>query len=142
MGACATIYGLLDMKLSQIAVVCASLFAAALGARASAFESKDLVVRIAELEIDPPQLAVYLEALKEEIEASVRLEPGVLALNAVAEKEHPTRIRLLEIYANDGAYRAHLDSPHFRKYKVSTGKMVKSLRLVETTPIMLGSKPR
>src|SRR6187402_696500 len=125
------------MNFSNIAIVCASLFAATLGARASAFEGKDIVVRIAELEIDPLQLESYLEALKEEIEASIRLEPGVLALNAVAEKENPTRVRLLEIYANDRAYRVHLESPHFLKYKISTEKMVKSLRLVETTPIML-----
>ena len=36
------------------------------------------IVRIAELEIDPAQLDAYKLALKEEIEASIRLEPGVL----------------------------------------------------------------
>jgi quinol monooxygenase YgiN len=36
------------------------------------------IVRIAELEIDPNQIAAYNALLSEEVEASVRIEPGVL----------------------------------------------------------------
>ena len=39
-------------------------------------------------------------------------------------------------------YRAHLETPHFKKYKTGTQDMVKSLKLIETDPIMLGTKPR
>ncbi len=72
----------------------------------------------------------------EEIEASVRLEPGVLTLYAVAEKDNPTHITILEIYADTNAYKAHLQTPHFIKYKTGTQEMVKSLELVETTPLI------
>jgi hypothetical protein len=51
-------------------------------------------VRIAELEIDPAQLDRYKLALKEEIETSIRVEPGVLTLYAVSLKGHPEQIRL------------------------------------------------
>lgn len=100
------------------------------------------LVRIAELEIDPAQLELYTAALKEEIETSIRLEPGVLTLYAVAEKDHPTRIHIFETYADEAAYEAHLETPHFKKYKVSTQAMVKSLKLIETTPILLGAKTK
>ena len=50
------------------------------------------IVRIAELEIDPGQLEAYKFALKEEIETSIRVEPGVLTLYAVSVKEHPEQI--------------------------------------------------
>ncbi len=40
-------------------------------------------VRLAELEIDTAQLDAYKVALKEEIETSIRVEPGVLGLYAV-----------------------------------------------------------
>ncbi len=100
------------------------------------------LVRIAELEIDPAQLENYKAFLKEEIETSIRVEPGVLTLYAVAEKEHPTRIRMFEMYADEEAYKAHLESPHFKKYKTTTQAMVKSLKLVETTPIMLAAKAK
>jgi quinol monooxygenase YgiN len=35
---------------------------------------------------------------------------------------------------------SHLESTHFKKYKATTEKMVKSLKLLQTTPIMLGAK--
>ena len=101
----------------------------------------DLMVRIAELEIDPAHLDAYKAILAEEQEASVRLEPGVLMLHSVALADSPTSIRLLEVYASRGAYEAHIQSPHFVKYKTSTETMVKSLRLVETKPILLCAKP-
>ncbi len=98
------------------------------------------IVRIAELEIDSVQLQAYEAALKEEIETSVRVEPGVLSLSAVAVKGAPTQIRILEVYADDAAYRSHLETPHFQKYKRLTQNMVKSLKLIETDPIILGTK--
>ena len=100
------------------------------------------IVRIAELEIDPEQLDAYKLALKEEIETSIRVEPGVLTLYAVSLKEHPEQIRLFETYRDTAAYESHLQSPHFKTYKDRTRQMVKLLRLVETEPILLGSKSR
>ena len=103
---------------------------------------QDRVVRLAELEIDPAQLENYKAALREEIEASIRLEPGVLTLYAVSVKDNPTQIRIFEIYADADAYNAHLQTPHFKKYKSSAQQMVKSLKLVETDPILLGAKAK
>jgi 4-carboxymuconolactone decarboxylase len=103
---------------------------------------QDRVVRLAELEIDPAQLENYKAALREEIEASIRLEPGVLTLYAVSVKDNPTQIRIFEVYADADAYKAHLEAPHFKKYKSSTQQMVKSLKLVETDPILLGAKAK
>lgn len=100
------------------------------------------VVRLAELEIDPAQLENYKAALREEIEASIRLEPGVLTLYAVSVKDNPAQIRIFEMYADGDAYKTHVESPHFRKYKTSTQQMVKSLKLVETDPILLGAKAK
>jgi quinol monooxygenase YgiN len=97
-------------------------------------------VRVAEIEIDPDRLEPYRAALQEEINASVRLEPGVLALHAVSDKSNPARIIVFEIYADEAAYAAHLETPHFRKYKAAVESMVTSLKLTETVPIMLGAK--
>ena len=100
------------------------------------------IVRIAELQIDPAQLDSYQLALKEEIETSIRVEPGVLTLYAVTLKEHPEQIRLFEVYKDAAAYESHLQSPHFKAYKRRTQQMVQNLRLVETEPILLGSKSK
>lgn len=98
------------------------------------------LVRLAELEIVPEQLAAYTAALKEEIATSIRVEPGVLTLYAVSVKTHPEQIRLFEAYRDVASYQAHLQSPHFKKYKERTHLMVKSLTLLETDTILLGSK--
>jgi quinol monooxygenase YgiN len=98
------------------------------------------LVRIAELEIEPNQLSAYTNALREEINTSIGAEPGVLTLCAVAVKGNPTQIRIFETYANQAAYEWHLQTSHFKKYKTETQGMVKSLKLVETEPIIFGAK--
>jgi quinol monooxygenase YgiN len=101
-----------------------------------------VVVRIAELEIDPAQLQAYLAAVKEEMDESIRVEPGVLAIYSVAEKDNPTSLRFFEIYADDAAYRSHIASPHFRKYVAVTQPMITACKLIETTPIQLSAKSK
>src|SRR6187402_206000 len=103
-------------------------------------QNKNQMVRLAKLVIDSTQLENYNALLKEEIEASVRLEPCVLTLYAVSEKNNPTHITILEIYTDTVAYKAHLQTPHFIKYKTGTKDMVKSFELVETTPLVPGMK--
>ena len=103
-------------------------------------QEKTQMVRLAKLVIDSIQLEKYKASLKEEIEASVQLEPGVLTLYAVAEKNNPTHITILEIYADTVSYKAHLQTPHFIKYRNGTKDMVKSLELVETIQLEPGMK--
>lgn len=98
------------------------------------------VVRIAQLEIDPAQLEAYEAAVKEEMAESIRLEPGVLAIYSVAEKDQPNRLYFFEIYASDEAYRSHIVSAHFQKYAATTQSMILSKRLIETTPVQLSAQ--
>ena len=105
-------------------------------------QQNNMVVRIAKLQIDSAQLDVYKAALKQHAETAVRVEPGVLTLYAVSDKDHPTRITVFEIYANEDAYKAHLETPHFKKYKSETKNMVKSLELVQVDPIALETKSK
>jgi quinol monooxygenase YgiN len=100
----------------------------------------DRMVRIAEVEVDPAQLHAYNAFLTEEIAASVEREPGVLMLHAVAYQDAPHHIRILEVYASRAAYEAHIETPHFLKYKTGTAQMVTALRLIEVDPILLAAK--
>ncbi|QHW01329.1 antibiotic biosynthesis monooxygenase [Spirosoma endbachense] len=126
-------------KMSVVYLILITVSQSFYGNMALAQEKKQLV-RLAKLVIDSSQLDPYKAALKEEIEASVRLEAGVLTLYAVAEKDKPTHITILEIYADTAAYKAHIKTPHFLKYKTATQSMVKSLELVETVPLIPGMK--
>lgn len=100
------------------------------------------VVRIAQLVIDPAQLDAYNAAVKEEMDESVRVEPGVLAIYSVAEKDKPNSLHFFEIYASEEAYRAHIESPHFKKYVEVTQPMILSRKLIETVPVQLSAKGR
>jgi len=98
-------------------------------------------VRIAKIEIYPDYIEAYKMALAEHAKVAVQVEPGVLALQAVYDKAHPTQVTVLEVYASEDAYQAHLKTAHFLKYKNGTLKMVKSLELVEVAPIAIEIKP-
>ncbi|AKQ65741.1 hypothetical protein A176_002653 [Myxococcus hansupus] len=130
------------MKPRHALILCAAMAASFLGGLAFAGKAAVPVVRIAELEIDPAQLDAYQAAVKEEMATSVRIEPGVLAIYAVAEKAHPNRLRFFEMYADEAAYRSHLASPHFQKYVKTTQQMILSRKLIETVPVLLATNPR
>lgn len=98
------------------------------------------MVRLSKITVDPAQLDRYNAFLKEEIEASMRLEPGVLTLYAVSEKAHPNKITILEIYADQDAYQIHIQTPHFQKYKQGTLEMVQELELIDGNPLIPGMK--
>ncbi len=97
------------------------------------------IVRLAEIEVVPEYLEEYLAYATEVGETSVRVEPGVLTLFSMQAKENPCKIYILEIYADKEAYQSHLQTAHFKKYKEGTAKMVKSLKLIDTKP-MVGMK--
>lgn len=97
-------------------------------------------MRIARIVVDSAQLESYRAALKEGISTAVKVEPGVLSLSAVCEKDHPTHVTVFEIYADESAYKAHIQTPHFLKYKNAVQGMVTSLELVDVSPIAMGTK--
>ena len=113
---------------------------ALLSLQSTVAQENSQMVRLAKLVIDPTHLESYKVFLREEIETSVHIEPGVLTLYAVSERDNPNHITILEIYADTAAYKAHLQTPHFIKYKNATKEMVKSLELIETDPIVPGLK--
>jgi 4-carboxymuconolactone decarboxylase len=91
----------------------------------------EILIRISEIEIVSEYVQEYNPILKEEASQSVKVEPGVVAIYPMYQKEKPNNIRIVEIYASQDAYKSHLLTPHFQHYKTSTQKMVKSLKLVD-----------
>ena len=93
------------------------------------------IVRLSKIEVHPRYLDEYIKYATEVGEISLRTEPGVLTMYAVAEKENPCKITILETYASREAYDKHIASAHFQKYKQGTLHMVKSLELTDQTPL-------
>lgn len=103
-------------------------------------QDKNQMVRLAKIKVDPLQLDKYNAALKEQMATAVRVESGVLTYYAVASKNEPTSITILEIYADSTAYNSHIMTPHFRKYKETVKDMVMSLELIDVTLIGIAKK--
>jgi quinol monooxygenase YgiN len=98
-------------------------------------QKNNRMIRLSEIEIDSNYLEEYKQILQAESRASVKLEPGVISIFPMYQKENPTQVRILEIYANREAYELHLKTPHFQEYKTTTLKMVRSLKLVDMEAI-------
>ena len=130
------------MNMRQLFKIGGVVLALSLSGCAVAENSHAPYIRIAELEIDPAQLESYKASVKEEMETSVRVEPGVLAIYAVAEKDNPAKLRFFEIYADEAAFKAHMESSHFQKYRTTTNDMIISRKLIETVPVQLSAKKK
>lgn len=97
--------------------------------------SESGIVRLSKIKVNPDYLEEYMNFATEVGAVSLLTEPGVLTMYAVADKEDPCNITILETYASQEAYKAHIASPHFQKYKQGTLHMVDSLRLDDVTPL-------
>ena len=84
-----------------------------------------------------PQLVAAEFALSKRLYAqrTGRKEPGVIAIYPMVQNRDSCQIRILEIYADGEAYKKHIASEHFQTYKQGTLHMVKSLDLVDMTPM-------
>jgi len=98
-------------------------------------------IRIAKITVDTAVLNEYLLFLKEGIETAIKKEPGVVSMYAVAEKERPHQILIIETYASKATYDLHIQSAHFQKYKQGTLAMVRSLDLRDVVPLG-GTSPK
>ena len=99
------------------------------------------IYRIAKITVDPAQLDKYQSALKEQMTTAMAVEPGVLSYYAVSDKKDASHITIFEIYADSTAYQAHIQTPHFKKYKETVKDMVKSLYLEDVDVIGIAKKP-
>ena len=93
------------------------------------------IIRYSVIEVVPDYLDEYLLLALEVGEISMRTEPGVLAMYPTVSKEDSCKVTIMEIYASQDAYKSHIASAHFRKYKQGTLHMVKSLQLLDQNPL-------
>ncbi|WP_255201568.1 putative quinol monooxygenase [Duncaniella muris] len=93
--------------------------------------AEDGILRYSVIEIIPDYLDEYLPFALEVGEISMKTEPGVLAMYPTVSKEDSCKVTILEIYSSQDAYKSHISSPHFQKYKQGTLHMVKSLQLLD-----------
>ena len=122
---------------SAAALCCPAISAEQLNQSFSATNPySDNLVRLSKIKVDPAQLDAYKALAAEVGRESMKREPGVRVLYSMQEKRDPTQFYILEIYATQQAYKSHIQSAHFQKYKQGTIKMVQELDLIDCSPLV------
>lgn len=59
----------------------------------------------------------FVEAMLDDAKGSVNDEPGCLRFDVIQDASDPNRIWLYEVYVDEAAFQAHLQAPHFIKWR-------------------------
>ena len=59
----------------------------------------------------------FVAAMLDDAKGSVNDEPGCLRFDVIQDAEDPNRIWLYEVYVDEAAFQAHLQAPHFIKWR-------------------------
>lgn len=97
-------------------------------------------VQWAVVESVPGKLDKISEIGARVLAATSAKESGTYALYGVVEKNNPDRMRLLEIYESDEAYRIHSTSAAFQQYRAERFQFLKGLKLLPVNGIVLEQK--
>ena len=71
---------------------------------------------LAEFEVKPEDLDLFLAAAKRELEAVRANEPGCLRFDVLVFDEEPGRGAFFEVFRDQAAFDAHGDTPHFKAF--------------------------
>lgn len=96
---------------------------------------------IFELGVQPGQTAAYDEVGRHNITTSVGKEAGTLGMYSVKQKDNPDMAYMFEIYADDTAYRTHIQSPQYKAFLQKSPQLLTDhKRRIEVVPQFLGDK--
>jgi quinol monooxygenase YgiN len=72
---------------------------------------------IAPIQIKEGHRDAFIEAMLDDARGSVANEPGCLRFDVIQDGADPNRIWLYEAYTDEAAFQAHLQTPHFIKWR-------------------------
>ena len=73
----------------------------------------------------------FLEAMKLQARNSLEREEACLQFDVCTAPDDPGHVFLYEVYSDEAAFQAHLETPHFREFNDGTASWVAS-KQVET----------
>ena len=111
-----------------------------LGLTMSLSTQAEPIIRIFEMQIRPESVEQFTELGKHNIRQSVNTEQGVLGMYVMTDKTDPNKFYVVEAYADETAYQAHLVSPYFQAWFNGAKEMIVSRKMIETNPVVFGSK--
>lgn len=98
------------------------------------------VMNIFELGIKTGKNQQYDEVARSNISSSVRNESGTLAMYSLKRKDDLNQAYMIEIYANEEAYKKHLDSEPYQAFVAQAPEIIEQKRKKDVVPQFLGDK--
>jgi quinol monooxygenase YgiN len=92
-------------------------------------------VSIAEFEVKPDRLEQFLELARTDASQSVAKEPGCHQFDVTLDREQPNRVLLYEVYANEAAFAAHLETPHLAAFRAGIDDLLVSRHVRRLTRV-------
>ena len=75
-----------------------------------------MYIIIAPLQVKEQHKDEFIEAMLDDARGSVGNEPGCLRFDVIQDAGDANRIWVYEVYIDEGAFQAHLESPHFLQW--------------------------
>ena len=94
----------------------------------------DLQMRLFTLDWRFEDLKDLQEIGRQNFQTSIEKEPGTLFMAMGAEEEQPERTYVIEIYADENAYKTHAASQHFQAFASFAADHLQGRQVVNLTP--------
>ncbi len=66
----------------------------------------------------------FLQAIEDDSICSVRDEPGCLRFDVLQDREDPDRYYFYEVYRDEAAFQAHLQTPHLARWRKASEEVL------------------
>ena len=90
--------------------------------------------------VKPEHNIQFSKIIQAEMAQSLKVEDGVLAMYAATKQDSPNDWIFFEIYADEAAYQAHRETPHFKDYLKQTDKMIADKHYTTIQTAYLGNQ--
>ena len=79
---------------------------------------------VVEFRLKPGARERFIELVAANAAASVRDEPGCRRFDILLPEDGGDRVDLYEIYDDADAFAAHLETPHFKRFKATSAELI------------------
>lgn len=76
-----------------------------------------MLALIVSIRIQPEHREDFMRSVLDDASGSVTNEPGCLRFDVVQEEADPNHIWLYEVYRDQAAFEAHLEAPHYIRWR-------------------------
>ncbi|MGI9436119.1 MAG: putative quinol monooxygenase [Geminicoccaceae bacterium] len=81
-------------------------------------------VIVAEFEVKPEKIDRFMELAIEDASQSIAKEPDCLQFDVTILEDNPNHVLLYEVYADEAAFDAHLETPHCKVFREQIDDLV------------------